>query len=338
MDIATLWQYAPKVFVTLVGLGLVLEMLKYRRKNDVAAWLRDMYARTAKAAQNEEYRRSELADAEAELAKLPVPETIAPITNRQQMRIVGFPKMLFMAGLTGCVFIYLGLFETMPSGTSWPVYAGWGFLALTLLLYWSSEKIRPYYRRAQQLNRKYLLQKAGKDPARIETLREVLQYYPGLPQLWLELGDQLAVDKRFDEAVEAVRKARALSPNEIDLALVEASFHLRREDTAETLRLLDEAENMKRSASDPRIVLYRAAVALQKDEKKTANRYGKEAVELDSDFTGELLKRDAGLAELAIVLEPLLKEQENKLLEEAAKRQEARKAGEAGEETGEKEG
>lgn len=326
MDIATLWQYAPKVFVVLVGIGMVLEMRRYKRKSDPAVWLRDIYARIATASQNEDYRKTELADAEAELAKLPKPDPIVPITNRQQVRIVGFPKMLFMSGLTGCVFIYLGLFETMPSGVAWPVYAGWGFLALTAVFYWSSEKIRPYYRRAQQLNRKYLLQKAGKEPARIETLREVLEYYPFLSQLWLEMGDQLAVEKRFDEAVEAVRKARALSPEAMDLALVEASFHLRRGDADGAGKVLDEAEEMKKAATDPRVIIYRAAVALRKNEKKAALRYGKEALELDGDFTEELLKRDEGLAELQILWEPLLKEKENALLEEVAKRQEARKA------------
>ena len=328
MDIATLWQYAPKAFVTLIGIGLVLEMRKYKRKNDPAAWLRDIYARTAKAAQNEEYRLAELADADTQIAQCPTPNPITPITNRQQVCIAGFPKMLFMTGLSGCVFLYLGLFETMPSGVAWPVYTGWAFLALTAVFYWFSERIRPYYRRAQQLNRKYLLQKAGKDPARLETLKEVLEYYPSLTQLWLELADQNAVEKRFDEAVDAVRKARAIAPGEMDLALVEASFQLRRGDTDAVTKLLNEAENMKKAATDPRLVIYRAAAALQRNEKKTALRQGKEALELDGDFTETLLKRDEGLAELAALWEPLLKERENTILAAAAARQEARKAGE----------
>lgn len=340
MDIDQIWQYAPKAIVTLVGLGLLYELRKYKRKNDVAAWLREMYARTAKAAKDENYRQSEIADADAEIAKYPVPDPIVPITNKQQIRIAAFPKMLFMSGLTGMVFLYFGLFETMPEGVKWPVYAGWGFLAVTFVLYWMAEKTRPYYRRVQQLNRKYLLQKAGGDADRFDTLKEVLQYYPNVSELWLELGDQYAVDKRYDDAVAAMQSARAIAPEKIDLAIIEASFHLRRHDAEAVTRVLNEAEQLKKADTDPRIAIYRGALALQKNEKKTALRYGKEALELDPDFTERLVKNDKGLTELSEFWAQLFEERESELLNAVAARQEARETasedGEA-EETEEKE-
>lgn len=325
MDTETLMQYAPKVVVTLCGLAFVYILLRYKRRNDIPAWLRVIYARMERASKNEPFRQSELADANAEIAKYPVPNPIAPITNKQQVRLAAYPKMLFMSGLTGVVFIYLGLFETGPAGTFWPVYAGWGFIAVTALLYWTSEKARPYYRRVQQLNRKYLLQKAGMDPERGDTLREILEYYPTMAPLWMELADQYAMDKRYDEAVAAIRKGHELLPEDMDYVLIEASFHLRREDGDAMAVALNAAEKLRKVASDPRVAVYRGALALLRGEKKASLRYGKEAMELDADFTEKLVKKDEGLKALAEQWDELFQKEENNLLEAVAARQEARK-------------
>ncbi len=324
----TIMLYAPRAFATLGGLAFVYVLLKYKRKHDASAWIKYIYATSARAEKNERFRQDELADANAEIAKLPVPDPIVPISNRQQIRYAAFPKMLFMSGLTAAVFLYMTIVGAAPEDMEWLSYAGWGFLAFTGFLYWLAERSRPYFRRVQQLNRKYLLQKAGGDAERIETLREVLEYYPNIADLWLELGDQYAVEKRFDEAVSAIAKARELAPEKIDLAIVETSFQLRRGDAAAAAKALDAAEGLPRAASDPRIAIYRAAVALLKNEKKTVLRYGREAMELDADFTEQLVKKDAGLAELAALWESLFKEKEDALLAAVAARQEARKAGE----------
>lgn len=326
----TIMQYAPRVFATVGGLAFVYVLLRYKRKHDASAWIKYIYATSAKAEKNERFRQDELADANAEIDRLPVPNPIVPISSRQQIRYAALPKMLFMSGLTAAVFLYMTIVGAAPSDMEWLMYAGWGFLAFTGFLYWLAERSRPYFRRVQQLNRKYLLQKAGGDAERFATFREVLEYYPNVSDLWLELGDQCAVAKRYDEAVEALRKARELAPEKIDLAIVEASFQLRRGDADAVAKILDGAEGLQRAPSDPRMAIYRAAVALLRNEKKTALRYGKEAMELDSDFTEQLVKKDAGLQDLAAQWEPLFKEKEEALLSAVAARQEARKAGEKG--------
>lgn len=299
MPTETLLQYAPKPLVIFAGLALVYAIRRYNRKNDGAAWLRHIYACAEKATKNEQYRQSELADANEKIAQYPETDPIEPISLKMRTRINGFPKMLFMAGLTGAVFIYLGLFETGPSGTIWPVYAGAGFLILALALYRATENMRPRIRRVQQLNRKYLLQKAGKDAERFETLKEIIEYYPEVGELRLELGDQYAVVNKLDEAVREVKKARKLSPENIDMALVETSFQLRRGDADGAEKALDNAEALKKIATDPRIALYRAAIALRKKDRETAARSGEEAKDLDRNFTEHLLEKDPGLKDLA---------------------------------------
>lgn len=306
MDTAQIMQYAPKIVFVLTAAGMLYEMRKYKRKHDVAAWLREMYAKTTRAASDEEFRRAELADAEANIAKYPVPNPVRPITNKQQVRIAAFPKFMFMTAISGTVFLYFGLFETMRQGVKWPVFVGWGFLALTFILYIMSERTRPYYSRVQQINRKYLLQKAGGDKERFDSLRQVLEYYPVLPELWLELGDQYAVAGQMDKAVDAIEKARELAPENMDLAIVLASFELRRKHREKALKALDEAELLKKAPSDPRVAVYRAAVALQANEKRKAEKLGEEAVELDKDFTRQLLQRDEGLKDLAELWRPLV--------------------------------
>ncbi len=303
MNIDTILQYAPKAATILASLGLLYAIRRYNQKNDGTSWLRHIYASAEKAAKDEQYRQNELADANTQIAQYPTPNPIEPITEKQQRRLGFFPKMMFMTGLSAVVCIYLGLFSDDPTAATWALLSGFGFLALTALFYWSAEKTRPYVRRVQELNRKYLLLKAGKDEERFATLREIMAYYPTVAELWLEMGDQHAVAGRLDDAVASVKKARALSPGHIDLPLVEASFHLRRQDAQAAEDALDVAENLKKAPSDPRIAVYRGAAALQKKDKETAAQQGKEALTLDRSFTEKLLEKDPGLKDFAAFLE-----------------------------------
>ncbi len=342
MNMATIQEtillYAPKTLATLAGVAFAFLLLKYKRKHDASAWLRTIYASAAKAAKNERYRQDELTDVNAELAKLPSPDPIVPLTNRQQIRYTAFPKMLFMTGLTAAVFLYMNFVGGVPPDMGWVGYAGWGFLVLTGVLYVLTEASRPRFMRVQQLNRKYLLQKAGTDAGRFDTLREILQYYAHIPELWVELGDQYAVDKRYDEAVDALQKARALTPEKIDSAILEVSFHIRRGDADAAIHVLDEAEQLKRIASDPRIAIYRGAAALLKNEKKTALRHGREAMELDSDFTERLVKNDSALEGVGALWEELFRKKDAEIFDAVAARQEARKAEETQDGEGETNG
>ncbi len=325
MTLEQLVQYAPKAVAILISLGLLHLLLKYKRNNDPAAWLRKIYASMTKGEKDEEYRQTELADANAEIAKTPKPENLAPLTNKQHVRIAAFPKLMFMAGLTGIVFVYMGLFETMPEGVTWPIFAGGVFLVLAGVLYWMSEKGRPQFRRAQQLNRKYLLQKAGKDAERFDTMKELLEYYPSVPELWMELGEQYGADERYGEAVDAVRKAREIAPEKINFAIVELSFLVRKKDPEGMTKTLAEAEKLETSPSDPRVAIYKGAQALLRNEKKVAGRYGKEAMELDANFTEQLVKKDEGLQDLAELWAEIFEKKEAELLAEVAKRQKKRR-------------
>jgi tetratricopeptide (TPR) repeat protein len=324
MDMETLLRYAPRAIVALIGVGVVLELRKYKRNNDAAAWMRSLYGKADKASKDEAFRQAELADATAQLASLPAQTPVTPLSNKQLMRVAMFPRLLYVTGFIGAAGVYIGLFEGVPAGVPLPLYLGWAFLALTLLLYAFTEKGKKQYRRAQQLNRKYLLEKAGGDPARFATLKEVLEYYPTITDLWVELADQYGVEKRYDEAVAAVRKARELAPGKIDFAIVEISFLLRQKDAGAAAKALDEAEKLEKSPSDPRISIYRGMLAVERNEKKTALRYGKEALELDADFTEQLVKNDSGLEKLAELWEELFREREKTLFSEVAARQETR--------------
>jgi tetratricopeptide (TPR) repeat protein len=217
---------------------------------------------------------------------------------------------MFISGIMGWIGIYIGLFENTTPDVGWPAYAGAGFIALAGVFYLLSERARPYYRRVQQLNRKYLLEKAGPDAARCATLREVLEYYPAMTALWTELAEQYAAEKQYTEAIAAARKARELEPENVDCVLIEASFLHRVGEEEAMAKALNEAEKLRKIPSDPRIVIYRGALALRRNDKKGALRYGREAMDLDGDFTEKLVQQDEGLRELGLLWEELFRKNE----------------------------
>lgn len=299
MNITQLQQQLPQIIFGICAIGALFWAMRYRKSRDLAGWLQELRRNAVRASKNDDFRRAELADAEAEIAKYPVPNPIESIKRRDEAVLQIVPKMLFMIVFGGLFFTYMGLFQPIPEGKSnWELYVGPGILLVAVALIIKLESFRRYYGRIQQINRKYLLQKAGMDPARHQTMTEVLQYYPGVAQLWLEHADQYAVDGRLDDALAAIKKARELAPGNLDFLVVELSFLIRADKISEAEDALKQLEEAPRVESDPRFNLYAAAVFLKRNEVRKAKKSLEEALERDRPFSEGILPRDLSLAEV----------------------------------------
>lgn len=298
MNISDLEKNFPQIIYGICAIGAIFWILRYRKSRDLAAWLQTLRQSAVRASKNKEYREAQLADAEAEIAKYPVPDSVTPIKRSHEMMLQVLPRFLFLLTFSGLFFTYMGLFPQGGEGrTNWELYVGPGLLALTAFAIVKLELVRRNYGRVQQLNRKYLLQKAGIDPARHETMRQVLEYYPGVAQLWLEHADQLAVSERMDDALAAIKKARELSPDSLDMAVVELSFLIRAGKTEKADEALKKIESMPRVETDPRAELYSAALYLKHNEIKKARKNLEKALELDRGFCESILPLDKSLAD-----------------------------------------
>lgn len=294
-----LLQYAPMIVFGLAGLGVVYFLLVYRRKNDLRVWLHNLRQMAERAGGDEAFRKEKLAEIESELAKLPVPETIVPVKRKHEASLQTLPTFMFVVGACGVFLFFMGIFRPHPEGRgNWEIYAGPICLAVVALAYAYLERIRPNYSRVQRMNCKYLLQKAGDDPAALDTLTGILEYYPGVPQLWMEKADALASGGRIDEAVEAIKRAVALAPRDLDLSVVEVSFHLRKGSLDDAEKALENVWNLKKVPTDPRPDIYAAAIALRRDDTEKAFEHGERAVGLDRDFLQRFFPRDEGLRDI----------------------------------------
>lgn len=292
-------HYLPMVAYGLCGLGVVYLLITYKRKHDLRDWLNQLRHIAAKASENEAYRKEKLAEAETELAKYPVPESISPVQRKHEAYLQMLPKFMFVVGSCGVFLLFMGLFRPHPEGTSnWEIYVGPACLLFTAYMYFFLERIRPNYARVQQMNCKYLLQKAGNDPESLGTLCEILEYYPGVPQLWMEKADALANDNKLDDAIDAIRHAVALAPQNIDLNIVEVAFHLRKGAAEDAEKALDTVWNLKKAPTDPRPDIYAAAIALRRGDEEKALKHGEKAAELDKDFLERFFPRDEALKEI----------------------------------------
>lgn len=296
MDIDFIQKHIPQIIYGLVAAGVMYLLIRYRKKNDLTAWLQNLRANAARAVKDEAFRKRELADAEAEIAKYPVPGTVVPIKCNHEAFLQILPKLLFMICFSGVFFTYMGLFpQGDPGKGNWEIYVGPALLLLTGLAVVKLELIRANYGRVQQMNRKYLLQKAGQDPDRHNTMVKILEYYPGVSQLWLEHADQLAASGRMDEALAAIKKAREISPDNMDMMVVELSFLLRADRLADAERSLKALSGLARSDSDPRLELYTAALNLRQNEVRKAEKNLKEALDRDRRFCETILPLDQAL-------------------------------------------
>lgn len=308
MQLNNLPQYLPALAFAVCGCGVIYFLYRYSRKRDLRVWTETVQAAASRAAADEAFRRTELAAAEARLAALPAPATIVPIRRRHEILLQLLPKFVFVIGSTGVAFLFLGLFHYPPGkGSDWLNGVGGALVVMAGLLLLFSEKLQRDYERVRQLNRKYLLSKAGNDfPGMFEAMEELLNYYPAVPELWLEHADRLAKASRMDDALRAVRKARELSrPGQLDLAIVELSFLVRKGDAPGAEKMLAALSDMKPEASDPRPDMYAAALALLQKDRKKAEEHARKAMELDRHFVEKFLLRDETLKDVKALLREL---------------------------------
>lgn len=294
----------PQIAFGLLGLASLVALHKNAMKYDIPMWMNKLNRDAAKATEDAEFRKTELEKTEAEIAKLPVPAPIAPISRAQEARLRMFPKLMLFTGLLAAVSLYVGLFHSIPTeNTRWPVYAGWFFLAATLLLYLGVTKLQAYYSRVQLLNKRYLLEKAGNSDKKFATLEEVIEYYPHLVGLRLELADQKSLAGKYGEAVEILKKAAETAPETLDVAIAEASIQLRSKNPGGCETALERAERCKKAPTDPRIELYRAALEEERGNHEKAMEYARNAVNMDKEFCELISQKDSSLEVIRSMLE-----------------------------------
>ena len=300
MNVDALAANAPMILYALVAFAVIYLCHRYKKKNDLRAWLEELRSKAIHAGKDEVFRRAELADAEAELTRHPAPDVIVPVGKRVELYLHLLPKILFFTLSAGAAMVFVALFQPAREGEGrLLLYLGAASLLLSGALFLVLEKLRAGYTRVRQLNRKYLMQKAGGDfDNMFSTFDTILEYYPAVPELRLEEADQLARAGRMEDAVEAIEKATRLKPGNLDLTVVQLSFVLRKGDTEAAESILAALPEMKPLPSDPRPSLYAAALALRQNDREKAAEHLKKSLELDKNFTEMLLPRDETLAEV----------------------------------------
>ena len=95
----------------------------------------------------------------------------------------------------------------------------------------------------------------GRHAAALAGYRELVNQFPGIPQLWAELGLAAGGDLEFGQADQAFQKALQLAPNDATLLLFIGTqyYHLRRLDQA--LACLKRAVAADPSSTRPRLAL-----------------------------------------------------------------------------------
>ncbi len=167
------------------------------------------------------------------------------------------------------------------------------------MMYWLLWRNRGPFFTVRLLHEKYRLQKVAGMPARLDTLRRILAYYPNLPGLWMEYAHEQFVLGNNDGARESLRKIEELLPNSPEPGVLLARFHLRQGDTVRAEESLSQAEEHIAGLPDARITLFRAAVALTRGDRTAAANLAAKAREMDADMVKAALLHDETLAELA---------------------------------------
>lgn len=290
----------PMILGAIIGLGIVYLLLQYKRKNDIRLWMRELHARAVRAEKDGEFRRAELQDAEKLMAQYTPPEPPLPLTHRQEMILQLLPKFLFINGLGAVVLMWLGLFEPAPAGQfNYVFLIGSVLMGIVCVAIIATANLRRHHGWIQQLNRKYLMLKAEGDfNAMMPALDKILQYYPNVAQLWLEKADQLYRAEKVDDALAAIVKTRELAPNALDIAVIHSLWLMRAGKLNEAERILKTMDDMPKAATDPRVELYRAQLALLRNEQTKAKKYAEKASQLDAGFCTTFLERDDSLAAL----------------------------------------
>lgn len=302
MSIAEFMQSSyPAIICAVFCLVLVFEVYKLTKKHSIPAWMRRLNASISRAANDPAYLKSELKQTEAELEKMPAPDSIREITPSHEYQLRTFPRMIFLFALFGAGCLCIGAFNNNPD-LRWPIFAGWLCLIIALVLYLKVDALLPRYTRVQLLNKKYLLQKVGKQEKRFETLQELVAYYPRLSGLRIELAEQLASGGNTAKALETLRQAAENDSGNADVTLAIVSLLLREKKVKEAEETLERAEKQQRQPLDPRIFLYRGALALANGDKAKAREFAEKAVEKNDAVSRIMVDKDPALVALAAFL------------------------------------
>lgn len=289
-------------------------LLRRLRNYQQGGWAEKPRQIAAKVAKDESLRHAELADIDAKLAALPRAEPVEPVPVRLESKMRILPSMMMAFAIVGLMMTFLALFhagetvpvfKTIPGGSMGRMLLALGvfMIAMTAPLYFWSERTRQSLGRAYQLARKYYIYRAGKDPARFETLREIMEYYPETASLWLELADQQAESGEYEEAVRSARKGGEIAPKSVEYLIAEASYQIRREKWKSAEKTVARAAEMRLGRSDPRVEIYGAAVLLGQGRDEEAVTLVQDGKKKDWRSVKRYLMMDPALRDLKAFLD-----------------------------------
>ncbi len=291
--------YLPDCLFFILGAAIVFEMVRYRRRFDTDVWTKNVAARVRQAENDRDALESRLQDIDAELGALPS-RPPAPVPMERDIQFRTYPTIMLMAVICGIILLYIGMFHSLPKdGVRWPLFAGLALMGVTLVAYWQLWRHRGPFFTVRLLHEKYRLEKVADMPGRLDSLRRVLAYYPNLPGIWMEYAHEQFVLGDNDGARESIRKIEELLPNSPEPGVLLARFWLRQGDYARAEEAIGQAEEHASGRPDARMMLFRAAVALQRGDRTTADELIGKARDMDANMVEEMLFHDETLADLA---------------------------------------
>ena len=224
---------ALSVFIMICA-AIIGILYRYGKEVNLQAWFAKLRADAQRAVTDTGFRAAELADAENKLANAPKSIIRITIKKNHEVFLYVLPKIMMFLALFGVGLGYLGIFRVSPDvETNWAVYVALFFFLMVGALMVITDALRADYFRVQQLNRKYVMVKAGEDHSAIlSTLKELLGHYPQVPELWVEYADQLARCGRVADALSSIEDVRRRAPGSMDLAIVELSLSIRNNELA----------------------------------------------------------------------------------------------------------
>ncbi|MCC8165899.1 MAG: hypothetical protein LIQ31_07065 [Planctomycetes bacterium] len=291
--------YLPDCLFFILAAAIIFEMVRYRRRFDTSVWTEAVAARVKQAENDSDTRDSRLEAIETQLQALPV-RPPAPVPMEKDIQFRTYPTIMLLAVIGGVILLYIGMFHSLPKqGVRWHLFAGLALMGVTLVAYWHLWRNRGPFFAVRLLHEKYQMQKVADLPARLDTLRKILAYYPKLPGLWMEYAHEQFVLGDNDGARESLRKIEELLPNSPEPGVLLARFWLRQGEFARAEAALSQAEEHIAGLPDARITLFRAALALERQDRAGADEMLQKARDLDAEMVEAMLLRDETLGKLA---------------------------------------
>lgn len=248
----------------------------------------------ARAAEDPAYRARELARVDGLLAgALPLPADVRPLPSPKKGLRGGFAPVLTALG----VILLWGAGSAKENGRAW-LYGGISALALAGVLMLATLRRRKWARTARLLLFRADLKRMNNDRiGAASDLCELLKLTPHDDSAWGELADDLAAQRRFHEALEAIETATRIDPRYDEYRMVQASLAIQMGDLGYAEKAVQNWKNVDSvPEDDPRVRIYEAALQLARGERDGAAETLR-TVLLDHDDPGlEFLDSDQALA------------------------------------------